>query len=229
MTNAERFLDAYLIIERRMREIVREVSYTSFSQLLRSCASRNQIISMNMESLREYHELRNAIVHTRGTENEIIAEPAESVTKDIERIASLLMMDENVMNYVTKPVVTVGWHDDILDAYNTMKRVDTSKIPVYDGSLFKGILTIESIARWAIEDHREAKSVHEILRTDERRKVLFLKKSARVRAVVKAFETSLEEGTALCAVIVSDRGSKNSRPLGIITQADLPRILNAMI
>jgi hypothetical protein len=33
----------------------------------------------------------------------------------------------------------------------------------------------------------------------------------------------------LSAVIVSERGSKNARPLGIITLADLPRILSTMI
>ncbi len=229
MTNAERFLDAYAVIERRMREIIRETRYTSFSQLLHNCASRNQIIAMNQQSLREYNELRNAIVHQRGTENEIIAEPADSVTQDIERIARLLCMDENVMNYVTKPVRVVSLQEDIMDAYALMKRLGTSKIPVYEDNLFKGVLTIEMIAKWAVEDNKQAKTVEEILSSSGEERVLFLKKSARVRTVIKAFETSLDHGSVLSAVIVSERGSKNARPLGIITLADLPRILSTMI
>ena len=228
MTNAERFLDAYAVIERKMREIIRETRYTSFSQLLHNCASRNQIISMNQQSLREYNELRNAIVHQRGSENEIIAEPADSVTQDIERIAKLLCMDENVMHYVTAPVRVISLSDSIMDAYAVMKQLGTSKIPVYEGTLFKGVLTIEMIAKWAVEDDKRASTVGEILSSSKER-VKKKKKSARVRTVMKAFETSLDSGSVLSAVIVSERGSKNAKPLGIITLADLPRILNTML
>ena len=229
MTNAQRFLDAYAIIERKMREIIRETRYTSFSQLLHNCASRNQIISMNQQSLREYNELRNAIVHQRGTENEIIAEPADSVTQDIERIARLLCMDENVMNYVTTPVRVVSLSDTIMDAYAVMKQLGTSKIPVYEGNLFKGVLTIEMITRWAVENNKKETAVGEILSSSGEERVLFLKKSARIRTVIKAFESSLDNGSVLSAVIVSERGSKYAKPLGIITLADLPRILNTML
>ena len=229
MSNAERFLDAYALIERKMREIIRETRYTSFSQLLNNAAARNQIISMNQQSLREYNELRNAIVHQSGTENESIAEPADSVTEDIERIARLLMMDQNIMNYVSKPVLTVSPDDEILSAYETLKQLDTSKIPVYDGNLYKGMLTIEMIAAWAVEGNKEAKTVREILRSTPKERVMFLKKSDRVRTAMKAFEKSIDNGTVLSAVIVSDRGSRNARPLGIITLSDLPRILNSMI
>lgn len=65
-SNAERFLDAYAQIEAKMTSLCRETKYVPFSQLLSRLSSHNHVISNNQEELREYSELRNALVHMRG-------------------------------------------------------------------------------------------------------------------------------------------------------------------
>ena len=70
MSNAERFLDAYARIEKILYEIIRETKYVPFSQMITRASRENLIISSRANDLRQYHELRNAIVHNRGKENE---------------------------------------------------------------------------------------------------------------------------------------------------------------
>lgn len=226
--NARRFLDAYARIERKMGQIARETRYVPFGQLLSRCARENRVILNNQEDLREYNELRNAIVHQRGKNNEIIAEPTDSVTEDIERIADLLESDASILHFASHPVKCVSADSDIRDAFHLMEEMGTTKIPVYDDGVYGGIVTVEEIAKWGIETDRSERKVHTILTQKKNERVLFLKRDSSVESAIHGFESALNHGTALLAIIITEHGSLNEPPLGIITVADLPKILKAL-
>jgi len=223
MSNAESFLNAYARIEKRMNILCHTTRYTPFNQLLDKCI-HHKIISMNFQNLREYHELRNAIVHMRGKDTEIIAEPSDSVTRDIERIADLLEEDDNIMNYVSKHVKCLASNDTIIHAYEIMSSLQTSKLPIYDDGEFKGILTIEEIAKWAING-KEKELIKDILTSKKNERVLFLSSTSSVQNAIRAFEKSLNTGYILLAIIVTKKGNTHEAPLGILTVADLAKIL----
>ena len=227
-SNAERFLSAYARIEKKMGQIARETRYVPFGQLLSRCARENRVILNHQEDLREYNELRNAIVHQRGKKNEIIAQPADSVTEDIERIADLLDADESILKYASSPVKCVSGSTDIHSAFYLMEEMNTSKIPVYDNGVYRGIVTVEEIARWGIETDHSKADVKSILTQRKNERVLFLKRDSSVESAIHGFEAALNHGTALLAVIITEHGNLNEPPLGIITVADLPKILKAL-
>lgn len=227
MSNAERFLDAYISIENALSRIARESRYVPFARLLGRCAKTNKIVAINEQSLREYNELRNAIVHDRGKANEIIAEPCDSVTNDIERIASLLNEDANILSFASSPVRTVRSDEDIVEAFKLMDRLDTSKIPVYDDRNYVGIATLEEVARWGLEKKHTDRRVASILVSNRNERVLFLKKNSSVESAMSAFESALNHGHVLLAILITEHGNMNEKPLGIITVADLPKILKS--
>lgn len=227
-SNAERFLDAYARIERKMGKICRETRYIPFGQLLSRCARENRVILNHQEDLREYNELRNAIVHQRGRQNEIIAEPTISVTEDIERIADLLESDSSILQYASRPVKCVSAQSDIRDVFHLMEEMGTTKIPVYDNGVYGGVVTVEEIAAWGIDTDHADPTVRSILTSRKNERVLFLKKEASVESAIHGFESALNHGTALLAIIITEHGSLNEKPLGIITVADLPKILKAL-
>lgn len=234
MSNAERFLAAYAIAEERLNKILKsksdipEEEYVPFSKLIYKCASINKIVSVNQQSLRDYNELRNAIVHKRGTENEVLAEPSDAVTTDMERIAQLLQLDDSIMNFVSKPVEIVTLQSSLQEVYEKMKKLKTSKIPVYDNHQFAGLITLESICDWAMQGQKNA-IVKEYIEENKSDRVLFLKKTSSVQNAIHGFENSVQNGATLLAVIVSETGSSSEEPLGIITTADMPKILNSII
>lgn len=228
VTNAERFLNAYARIERKMGHIARETRYVPFGQLLSRCARENRVILNRQEDLREYNELRNAIVHQRGKNNEIIAEPTDSVTEDIERIADLLEADVSILQYSSHPVRCVSTKDDIRKTFQLMIEMGTSKIPVYDDGAYRGIVTVEEIARWGLETDHSDHTVQSILTQRKNERVLFLKRNSSIESAIHGFESALNHGTALLAIIITEHGNLNEPPLGIITVADLPKILKAL-
>lgn len=223
-SNAERFLDAYAQLEAKMTSLCRETKYVPFSQLLSRLASKNRIISINQESLREYSELRNALVHMRGDYQEIIAEPCDSVTEDIERITQALMSEDSILNYACKPVKTVKKTDTILDAYKIMEEMDTSKIPVYEDHNYVGLLTMGMLAKYALENSSDGTVEQAMIHKDNER-VLFLPKSSNAQLAIKGFDKAMREGNSLLAILITEHGKTNEYPLGIITYADFPTIM----
>lgn len=225
-TNAQRFLDAYARIEKILYEIIRETKYVPFSQMITRASRENLIISARANDLRQYHELRNAIVHNRGRENEVIAEPCDSVTDDIEKIADMLESKHELLSIASSPVIAVGKDDSISSAYRLMRKMNTSKIPVYHNGVYAGLITMEEIAGWALENRNEEDSVSSILTERKNERVLFVKKNAPLQMIMRSYESSLKHGLTLLAILITEHGLPKEKPLGIITVADLPKLLS---
>ena len=228
MSNAERFLDAYASIEHALTVIVKDTRYIPYQQLLFKAQKYSWVVSKNLQELREYGELRNALVHLRDGKNEVIAEPTDTVTKDIERIAKLLTSNDNVMQYVSQPVQTVSLQDTIVDTYKIMEKMDTTKVPVYCKDEFVGVLKVESVCKWAM-NHSDKKYVKDIMNDDSKKSILFLKKEATVQDVMDAYERSIQSGIQLLAILVTEHGEMSEKPLGILTTKDLPKVLEAFL
>ena len=225
-TKAQRFLDAYARIEKILYEIIRETKYVPFSQMITRASRENLIISARANDLRQYHELRNAIVHNRGRENEVIAEPCDSVTDDIEKIADMLESKHELLSIASSPVIAVGKDDSISSAYRLMRKMNTSKIPVYHNGVYAGLITMEEIAGWALENRNEEDSVSSILTERKNERVLFVKKNAPLQMIMRSYESSLKHGLTLLAILITEHGLPKEKPLGIITVADLPKLLS---
>ncbi len=227
--NGERFLKAFASIERSMNEMAGSVVYNSFSRLLSVCSSRNTAVRTNQERLREYAELRNAIVHQRDDNEELIAIPTDAAVSDIERIARLVDRRRSVLQYATKPVRTVSTDDTVTDAYHAMKELGTTKIPVYRDQNFQGIVTMETIAGWAIEGGSEDVTCFDIMERTKIERVVFLKSRSYIEDVISIYDSAMKEGRRPPVIILTKNGSRNQNPEGIITAYDLPSILSALI
>lgn len=225
MTNATRFLNAYAKCENQLTKMLDNPSYIPFSQLISRCAKRSKVISLNQQALREYNELRNAIVHNRGKEEEIIAEPCDSVTEDIERIAKLLCEPSDILKYASMPVRVIDMHTRLRDAFNLMQSMHTSKIPVYQDGRYVGILTLEQLAKVAVNGNLDTTKIEDILSDDKNTQILFVSKSQHVDVVFQYFDQLRDQGLSLLAILITENGKQSEKPLGIITIADLPKIL----
>lgn len=225
MTNAERFLNAYAQCEKKLAELAEQPKYIPFSQLVARCANRSRVVALNQQSLREYNELRNAIVHIRGSEKEIIAEPCDSVTEDIERIAKLLTEPHDILKYASMPVKTIHIDTSIRDAFHLMQEMDTSKVPVYKGQNFVGMITLDEIAKVAMQGKTDDTVVSDVLSSTKNSRVVFTSKSNNVDIVLRYFDKAREEGITLLAILITESGKHSEKPIGIITTSDLPNIL----
>lgn len=226
MDNVLRFIDAFSRIENTLKKEVNSNKYLSFRILVDICSKNNVVVKMNYSKLLDYADLRNILVHHRDDDNKIVAVPTDACVNDIENIADLIDKDKGALEFSSSPVITINLDQSILSVFKIMDKLNTSKLPIYDGDKFIKLVTIEMITRWSFNTNLKDGSVKDLLEyKDTRDNVVFFDKNNRLSDVLNSFEYYYKNGSRLQAIIISENGRKNEKPLGIITAYDLPRII----
>ena len=228
--NAERFLKAYATIEYNLNRMLCKNDYTPFKKLVQMASRHNAVIAKNEEI--EYSDLRNAIVHQIARTEEVIAEPVDSVTEDIERIASLLNEDENVAAYATTPVMIADETTTVKEAWALLRQVNGDKLPVYERDRFLGIVTMSEIAGWMIEGKSEGSTftvtLPQLIVSDEPH-TKFMCRRASIMDAVLFFDEYMQGSKVSPVILVTENGDVTEKPIGILSSHDLSRILAALI
>lgn len=229
--NSERFLIAFSSIEGEMNRRVKSDRYISYSELVRRMSHMDRNYHRFQRYLEEFGDLRNAIVHER-IDGEVIAEPHLKVVESIEHIAQLLTEPERVKPDYLSNVEFCLESDTLKNALQKLLPKRYSKLPVYtDKMQFKGLITTDAINEYLVRNIEKIQGqlpdvlISEILLQDTKKRLVeFIPAHATLLSVVIQFEQSLTAGNRLNALIITQDGASNQKPLGIISISDLPRI-----
>ncbi len=228
MENAVRFLNAYASIERSLNRLLNKNDYVPFKKLVSMAAKNNAVVAKNEEILKEYSDLRNAIVHQRARTEEIIAQPVDSVVENIERIAELLDVDESVITFATKPVTIADETTTVEEAYELLHAVGGEKLPIYAGGQFVGIVTMDQIAGWNLGGGSSTEQVRKLI-GEESPETVFMKRTQSIMEAVLLFDRHMKQTNRAPVILVTETGDMHEEPLGILSTHDLSRILAALI
>ena len=223
-TNAERFINAFSIIERTLNEITRRPKYIPFRMNARISARYNAIVKNYLEDICLFAELRNCIVHNRDGNMEIVAEPSDSMTEKIEHIAELLQKDHNVLSFATSPVITCDVNQPLEEAILLMDAKGIHKIPAYSEGKYVGMFTLQNILHYVLTHQQQLGKVSDVLDDKAKDRVMFISRTARLEHIVKLFEDFAAMNLREPAIIITENGELDEEPLGIITLHDLARI-----
>jgi hypothetical protein len=112
-----------------------------------------------------------------------------------------------------------------------VSRHDYSQLPAYDGSLYAGILTTNTIARWLgnqltrNQGFAEEEPVRTILKFAEKHEEgLLVRRTITVPDAIDKLLHGGPGGTPITALIVTSRGRINDTPLRVIAAFDLPEL-----
>jgi len=231
--NSDRFLNAFARIEKHLRRTTASDHTIGFSALLTKARGRDASLRAYEVDLREYADLRNAIVHERSG-GEPIAEPHDDVVRKIEGIADLITRPPGVEFFKGK-VTSFNPDDPIALAVRAMYTKSYSQAPIYENGHFAGLLTTNTIARWlgaqASEDifSLQETPIRDVLRFSENDdNHRFLPRKATLFDVMELFHAHERRGGRLDAVLITENGAPSEKPLGIITAWDLPKVLEAI-
>jgi predicted transcriptional regulator len=226
---SERFEIAYNKID---QVIKKWVNYPDkrFTVLLREGAKHHQIIKNYSGELEQYGRLRNAIVHEKRELGSYIAEPHANVVNRIEKIANIFTQPNYALSIATKNLIKFDYNDNIVLVINAIQEYSYSQYPVYNNSNYVGLLTAKDIVKWmanyavkSIVDLREFK-IMDIFVNYQTLPVEFAEKSIDIFEVEKIFEHAHKNKSDLEAVIITENGNEDEKPLGIITPWDLIEI-----
>lgn len=231
MLNSNAFLQIFSDIESWLRRQNGAERSTTYSELVERTARRNSAVRRYQSDLKEFADLRNAIVHERS-DGHVIAEPNDRAVADFQRVRDALLAPKTVFPKFQMQVQALDAADSIAIAVTTMRNGAFSQIPIISDGRVTALLTTETVVRWLAA---EASADVLILSETAIEKVLphvddpdhfrFLSRTATLLDALDLFEDFASRGKDLDAILISNDGKPGQALLGILTVYDLPALL----
>lgn len=232
--NSKRFLNAYASIESYLRNHVGGLKHSSFYELVDAAYKINSVVRRFSISLKEFGDLRNAIVHERQG-GYVIAEPNSRAVNEIEHIAQLLFKPPTLIPMFQKQVITLSVSDPIAEAVKMIIEHSISQIPITADGRFTNLLTTNTIARWLgamasddIFSLNDTKISQVLKYTEDRTCHAFLSKSKSIFDALELFQDYEMRGKRLEALLITEKGRPSEKIIGIMTVTDLPKGFSAI-
>ena len=227
MNNAERFINSYNKTDLQLRKMYDYKPSLSFSEVVRRAAEVNPFVRRYENHLIDYGRLRNAIVH-KEIDGEIIAQPVERVTQELEHIARVLCTPPTVKKVLgERNVVCVRAGDVLRDAVRLAAEEGHSNLPVVKDGVLIGVLGSRRVVRAIGSALSAGKDVDEFLSGTTVETVLSDADFGKYYAVVSAkasvqdVAAAFENNRKLLAIVVTADGGRRGRIISLITPADL--------
>jgi CBS domain-containing protein len=232
--NSDRFLWAFNELHERLARLAGEDRRTPFVRLVDLLSARDRVVRRYADDLKEFADLRNAIVHERLDER-VIAEPNDWAVAQIERIRSLVVDPPRVIALFRRRVTSLSAEQSVADAVAAMYEGGFSQVPVYSGRDFAGLLTEHLLARWLGARARDgavslsATAIVEALaHGDDDGQFQFVHEDLTAIEALDLFAAHQRRGRRLSALLITRNGTPAEPLLGIMTIWDVPRALQAV-
>lgn len=226
-TNADRFISAYNQIDYSLRTIYDFKRSMSFSDVVRRSVVLNSVVRKYEEDLIDYGRLRNAIIHN-GNRKYVIAEPHDDVVVQIEKLAELISEPPLAIDRVgNREVIIINQDMSIGKAMELMARTGYSNLPTYGGDKLIGILNGRKLINILgnkladginIQEFVDNTSVGTIIQ-DMGDDYYFM--LADEELTIDEAMNYFENNRKLLIILITKNGKDSSRPLGIISSADI--------
>lgn len=229
--NSDRFVTSYNRIDQLMKNIIGTHEHMAFFRLIEYAKKKSAIIRRYEADLREYGDLRNAIIHNRTTIEYAIAEPHEDVVLKMEELEIALSKPITVGNMFRTKVTTFQKTDFLSYALKVIKDKKYNQFPVYDGTAFKGLITPVGITMWMASTvdsetfSRKKTTLGEILTHENNREnYRFINQNASIYEALEIFKEVITRGKRLEALLITEDGKPNKKLIGIVTPMSLMKV-----
>ena len=230
MRNSDRFLIAFNSIEKLLKKYAPDDHFVPFSRLIGFAKKSDAIVRRYYDDLKEFSDLRNAIVHDSVDLHYAIAEPHDNIVKQIEEIEQELRKPLKVVPLFQKKVTTFQSDHTLKDIFDAINTFSYSKFPIYEKDVFLGLLTKDGITNWIAKHVNKEPIVFSnvILKkvlTHEKKKdenYRFITQDKTIYDIKEIFRKNIEEGTTrIDALLITSHGNPDEPLIGIITLWDM--------
>ena len=229
LSNAERFVKAYNIIDQSLRQRHNIRRSLSFSDMIRKTVVVNYIVRKYEDQLIDYGRLRNAIIHNSSDEF-LIAEPHTDVVEEFEKIAGLVSAPPKVFDTVcTKEVFTVEHSTNLYDVIKLIYSSSYSNIPVYKNGGVIGVANGQKILDYIgkhlnygvdIDDFLKNTTIEKFVKDQTSTETKYFEVCDINLTVEKALNLFFQN-RKLLMIILTPSGMLQEMPIGLITPTDI--------
>jgi hypothetical protein len=196
----------------------------AFSAIVVEAAKKDPTVRAYKDDLLEYGDLRNAIVHDRGTDPVLLADPRAAVVVNIEKIWDRLSHPKKLRSLAHRDSLRVFATDaKLAELLSYMRANDFSQVIAVQNERYL-VVSTEGLAHWL-----EAKSKEEIIDLSEMRlgdviifepkdSCRYLSADDTVDRAREVFATDM--GKRIFSVLVTEHGRPSERPINIVTPWD---------
>ncbi len=224
-------MNAFCQLEDELRRITGAGGHESFSYLLDHVCRSNTAFNHYKDDLKEYAELRNAIVHKRLGDRPI-AEPHPEAVERIEKIARMVIQAPKLQDFFHKHVEICSPQDSLKHVLDLLRKGHFNQIPVYNARKLVALLTTDCIALWLADSFANSDYIDPGARVKELLQFgsnsddfAVLKSESSIFDAIASFDNSYKHGKHLKAIIITRAGNSNEFPLGIITTLEVPKLI----
>ncbi|WP_172794012.1 CBS domain-containing protein [Sporosarcina sp. HYO08] len=229
--NSERFIVAYNRIEKILADKADSSDYSPFYRLIDKVKITNSVVRKYEDDLREFGDLRNAIVHSRTDVDYVIAEPHDEIVERIELIEQKLGNPLTVGALFGCKVHTLQAGDPLTAALKLMSDTKFTQVPIYENGKFKGLMTAAGITYWlagqSTEDviPREMPTLSDVYNYENRKESYeFVDKDLSVYEAEDYFKRAISKGVRLEALLITDNAQSDGELIGVLRPFDLLKI-----
>jgi predicted transcriptional regulator len=233
MSNAQRFLALFNDIENHFSNLAAVTKHQDFMVLVARLSESHRAVKLFKNDLREYSELRNAIVHQ--TKGKPIAEPYDETVADLKRIIDFIKKPPTAYEIASKPVYKCSSGDLISSVVKKMTEQVYTHIPVLHDGKFIGVFSESSIIRWLGSSTDKDGFLLDLTKIGQIKEHFdkendtfcgfkFVSRRKDAFSIKDEFLSFVEQTKRLGAIFVTENGKKEEDILGIVTSWDLPKI-----
>jgi predicted transcriptional regulator len=223
----DRFLVAFNQIQQCCRDQTGAPETASFVQMVGDFL-RHHPRRVDMELLRSLAEIRNILVHQKTRLHRDLAMPTPETVELIERIRDQFVRPARAEGHFRRVVQTVEADTSVLEAMRLISQTDYTQFPVYQGRDFKGLLTSHGITHWLAQLNLEGATCALLKQAAVGDVLAFERERLDRNCRIVARDMPVDEIVALfhahpdlVAVLITEHGRQNERPVGIVTTWDV--------
>lgn len=226
MDSATEFIRLFNELDEYLKKLTRQQRLRTFPERVAEVARRSASVRRWRDNLRDFSELRNAIVHDRYYPERIIATPTEDAVEQMRYIVGQIIEPVTLGGHFSSELTCFTPQSPLVDVLRWLRDHDFSQAVLYDGEL--GILTVKGIARWLTAQTEieclmlSETKVADVLPFEQPGSFIVLGRNNTVDEAREAFEHELAHGQRkLYAILFTQTGKATQKPLGIVTPWDL--------
>ncbi|MBI9014974.1 MAG: CBS domain-containing protein [Clostridiales bacterium] len=234
MKNSESFLSTYNKLDHYLKGLDPSDHYRSFSSVLNRLKESNKVVSHYEKKLKSYNNLRNAIVHER-MDGKVIAEPNDYAVNDLNSIYMKISSPRSICDVCKHNIIKLNHKDSLSTALTVMKENDFSQLPVYNGDDFVEMLNTETVSSWMAHNiEQDTVSIQETKVSDvlcfksDYRVTLFHSRDTNIYEILELYKDNAYNSKQIDAIIITHNGKKTEKPITIITDYDIPVLLETI-
>jgi hypothetical protein len=226
MDRATEFIRLFNELDEQFKKQTRQQRLRTFPERVAEVARHSATVRRWRNELRDFSELRNAIVHDRFYPERIIATPTEEAVAQFRYIVGEIIEPRTLGSQFTGTVSCFAPADPLINVLRWLRDHDYSQAVVYNDQL--SILSARGIARWLAAHSSQASidltaaTVADAQAFEEQGNFIVMGRNNTLDEAREAFERELAHGQRrLFAILVTQTGKATQKPLGIVTPWDL--------